>query len=154
MTFETSIWKSAHCLRLVRYLFGDEKPEKNKFKHRYQVSKIFVKKGLSLAFLKKNRTFNVMSEKSNTFAFELSWASQSKLTNSPLTTSSFRLFFCRKFFFARSAKKASEASLAPQASHQPPKAASVRVLSKNYHVQNHIIQEIFKISYFWQNSHF
>ena len=72
----------------MRYLFGDEKPEKNKFKHRYQVSKIFVEKGLSLAFLKKNRTFSVMSEKSNTFAFELSWASQSKLTNSPLTTSS------------------------------------------------------------------
>ena len=60
---------------------------KNKFKHRYQVSKIFVEKGLSLAFLKKNRPFSVMSEKSNTFAFELSWASQSKLTNSPLTTS-------------------------------------------------------------------
>ena len=88
LTFETSIWKSALCLRLVRYLFGDEKPEKNKFKHRYQVSKIFVEKGLSLAFLKKNRPFSVMSEKSNTFAFELSWASQSKLTNSPLTTSS------------------------------------------------------------------
>ena len=28
---------------------------------------------------------------SDTFAFELSWASQSKLTNSPLTTSSFHL---------------------------------------------------------------
>ena len=40
-------------------------------------------------FWKKNRPFSVMSEKSNTFAFELSWASQSKLTNSPLTTSSF-----------------------------------------------------------------
>ena len=61
--------------------------KKTKFKHRYQVSKIFVEKGLSLAFLKKNRPFSVMSEKSNTFAFELSWASQSKLTNSPLTTS-------------------------------------------------------------------
>ena len=27
LTFETSIWKSAHCMKLVRYLFGDEKPE-------------------------------------------------------------------------------------------------------------------------------
>ena len=70
-------------LRLVRYLFGDEKPEKNKFKHRYQVSKIFVEKGLSLAFLKKNRRLV-----SDTLAFELFWASQPKLTNSPLTTSS------------------------------------------------------------------
>ena len=48
-----------------------------------------------------------------------------------------QIFFCRKFFPAWAAvggqkggeapSKASEASLAPQASHQPPKAASVRV---------------------------
>ena len=51
-------------------------------------------------------------------------------------------FFLSEIFFARSAvgsqtggeapSKASEASLAPQASHQPPKAASVRVFLLNW----------------------